>query len=78
LDSPPIFPRRKKPGNLYFKGVDMIIEVKCKHCGEITKIKVTKLENRIVELEKELRELKAVIKYKEQNSRLNPFADIFK
>ena len=56
----------------------MIIKVKCKHCGEITKIKVTKLENRIEELENEIRKLKAVIKHEEQNSRFNPFADIFK
>ena len=53
----------------------MTIEVKCKSCGEITKIKATKLEKRIHELEKEVRELRAVIKFKKEN---NSMPDVFK
>lgn len=57
----------------------MIIEPTCNNCGKKIKVKVNKvdkLQARVKELEKELFQLKAIIKFKENNLKPNS-SDLF-
>lgn len=57
----------------------MIIEPKCPKCGENIKVKINKvtmLELKIKQLEKEISELRAVMKFKENNSKPD-YSDLF-